>query len=214
MKVTKRRPSRLIVLTGHRGVGKSTIANHLVATKGYARVSFSSHVYADISHMFGGLALEGIPKSEPSGSLAIFHVENAKYREYLHSRGEDLYEPRSIHYHLDNYGVRYAERIDPLRWIILATSRIMALEGQDIVVPSLRTHRDLREYHAIQRVTTLSGRGLMILSVQMAGHSGFGHEADGMLPAYAVDGSIDNIYGMLPTTLALVDHEIAAWFGD
>ena len=214
---TPAKTSRLIALHGYRGVGRSAIADHLVESKGYTKVSFSEKLYEDISGVFGTtpttLRLTEA-SGEPQDWLSNFHAEDPVYRDYLAQRKEDLYSPRTVQYHVENYGIRYMDRTDPLRWVFMAVSRILALPGHNIVVPDLSARNGLREYHALQKVVTASNRELLILSVQMPGMPVPEGGPDSLLPPYAVDDCVDNVPGTFSTTLKLVDRAVESWFGD
>lgn len=208
---------RVVALHGHHGVGKDSIADHLVSAHGYYKLAFADALYEDVAD-FLGVPLAHIAdrqhKEVPQQWMSLFNVSHPEYRSYMLARGEDLYEPRTSRYHLTNYGTGYMNRVDPMRWVNDLSHRAASLPGCKIVVPDLRSYKSLKELKGLRNLSASCEIPLFILQVIRKGCISNGHESDVPLPSYAVDDCVDNVEGQLSVTLQLVDRAIAAWFND
>lgn len=208
---------RIVALHGHHGVGKDSIADHLVATQGYYKLAFADGVYEDVADFLGvplGHIADRKHKEVPQQWMSLLNVSHPDYRAFLLSRGEDLYQPRTSRYHLTKYGTDYMNTVDPLHWVNRVSNQVASVPGCKVVIPDLRSYKTLKELKGLRNLSVSCGVPIFILHVLRHGCISNGHESDIPLAEFQVDDCIENVEGQLSVTLQLVDRAITSWFDD
>jgi len=129
---------RFIGLSGSVGVGKDTIADYLVAEKGFLKFSFSDALYAEVSEAFD----VGLPtlktratKEEPTYSLSLRLCKDTEFVTMVRNQiieGLDEYReavwhrPRSPREILQLWGTLYRREQDPDYWVKKAEETVTA----------------------------------------------------------------------------------------
>lgn len=188
---TSKAAQRIIALHGWPGVGKDTMADMLVARQGYTKLAFADPVYLTVARLFGIGPLEArerYNKVQAQDRFAVFHVQDAAYRDYLYRHlKQDLYEPRTIRYHMERYGTDYCRHVgDQLRWVH-ATMRALSMIDTDVVIPDLRNYRDAREYNALMRLAADGAARVCVVHLLRAVPPPDPHEANSVLPRTYID---------------------------
>lgn len=217
MRIPEKSNGRIVALHGHHGVGKDSIAAHLVGTQGYVRMAFGDGVYEDVAKFLGvpvATLRERENKEVPQDWMSLFNVEHPGYRSFMLARGEDLYAPRTSRYHLTNYGTDYTNTINPSHWVNQVEDKIATLRGAKVVITDLRSYRDLRELQGLRRISRTKDIPVFVLQVIRAGCVGNGHESDTPLDSCHIDDCVDNVQGLFHVTTQLVDRAISDWFHD
>lgn len=207
--------ARLVALHGPEGVGKSTLALYLTQQRGYREVDGRPAMQEEVAQLFGmAPRMLDATGAEPSPLLCNLQIELPAYRHWLHSRGEDMYTPRSAAYHLYMYGDVYYPQFHPNRWREDQRRDLILARGKDVVIPRIRDRGNLQEYDEIKSLAVQENRRLMILRVTAPGKTDYGPPGYGPLPDYAIDGTVEVQHGDISAAITEGLAAIDAWFGD
>lgn len=207
---------KVVALHGLPGVGKDTMADFLVALRGYTKIAFADPLYEELAAVLGTTVpdlRDRASKTEPQDRFAAFHVGSPEYRAFLLASGVDIMQPQTSRYHLERYGTDYMRALgEPFRWVDRTMSRIVGAET-DVVVSDLRAYRDRREIHALKTVCFTSGRPLCVVELLRDVPSPPPHEANNRLPAVSIDAHVTAVEGDPQATFDALLESLDLWFG-
>lgn len=201
---------KLISITGAPRSGKDSLCDLLIK-HGFHREAMADGVYWEVAKAlsdeptFENLqALVEMLKShefktEPREALANFHVKNPGYRQWLHMKGEDIFEPRTSRYHLRKYGQEYMDALHGLgntHWANRTVAKIASAmaQGKNAVIPDLRQPKELT---IVREFAAASGIDLTVVRIVREGVPESEYVSEKPLPDTDIDITIHNHEGEL-----------------
>lgn len=148
----------VLALRGQEPQRREALASLLCARQGYVRIAVADSLHFCVARLFDLDPIEASVVANltvPQDRFAAFHAQDPDYRGYLVARRrEDLYEPRTLQYHMDRFGTDYCRSVgEPLRWVQTAMRCVQA-EPRSVVIPDLSNTFDGQEYNALMRAAT------------------------------------------------------------
>lgn len=198
------KPARLPKLVGlvasAPGAGKDTFFKHLAATGApVANIKFAAkleqEVYAHFRHLqpadLGWIRNHPEAKDKPFYFLAASELKSSGYRDWLYRNGVDSGAPRSMRWHLIEYGTNYIRRYCKMDsyWLSAgnAAAQLAHTYGQTAVITDVRFPN---EAEAIRKAG-----GLLVFIDSPWNSNGNGGIADGLIQKEDCHLVVSNVYG-------------------
>lgn len=196
----RRNPSIIALCAGAPGSGKDTLFDLLKASGlKVVNVKFAEELTKELHQCFQHwtwtdfLEVRNHPedKNKQKHSLAIEEVFDRGYREWLIAQGHDAWEPRSMRWHLIEYGTNYVRKHlgKEDHWLNLGMTEVAYQHrlGNHVVVTDCRFPNELAE---LKRV----GAKVFYLQADWADPS-VGGIADGLIKPSDCDHILTNEWG-------------------
>ncbi|WP_148715016.1 deoxynucleotide monophosphate kinase family protein [Chitinolyticbacter meiyuanensis] len=194
-----------IALTGAKGAGKDTVADHLVRQHGYTKLAFADALRVEVATAWGtstvvlldrklkeiplrGLALSNATES---GFLAWWLETTEAYAERAMGTysADQLTLPRSPRWITQRWG-DWRRAHDPQYWLAQMQAQIDALPGARIVITDVRTNPTPHQLIEVDFIGQLGGQ---LWQIRRPGTGrGDAHVTELPIPVSRVDQVIEN----------------------